>query len=1071
MDGTGRKIRKNNEKYQMPIEYEKDPTLFSIKLHHARKFKELDKMKYVKGVVIEELPSSSMIPKIGLLLKYHKPSSTPHVTPSPTTTVNPTPTSNTTAIVTPSPTPTCNPSPIVTPSHASNATPSPSKRKFTKNNANRKTNVNDIEPVPFLANVNVQDPEPLAGKANTNENETVESIIQELMPMNYEIVPFEDIMTASLNDQPSVNEHKKARDDNNEPEETLVEGETVVEDEEDSSTEEGDGDLEDEEDYFVDEDTYLEEVNIDMADYHFNIDEELEWVRHSNDGQEQDHDPIPAEVKERVRLHSIETRRKLFLAKNYKVRIRAKCLGIIPMFIVDGEGPSNTEALAPRKKTTKVKGKKDVGPIDPVGLNKKGVSLGGRGRPKPLAADECPWALQITKVKNTKTWEVRTYTDEHKCLQSREIHAYTSNFLSKGIVDQIEKNPGILVKALQVELQKKYELKLRRANPDTIIKIEVERDSDTELNTRVFKRICICLGPLEKGFMACGRDFLGFDGVFMNGPYPGQLVTAVGLDGNNGIYPLAYAIVEKETTCSWTWFLECLGDDLGMTKEYIFTFISDRQKGLAIAMANVFPCAEHRYYLRHIHETRVTQPCLDNQSITLLILLMKFKELEKMKYVNGLVAYVDGLDIDKFSVHDLNQVMVKLGYVNNDDPIYYHYMILGTDLEIGLRALVVEDEEDSSSTEEGDSDSEDDEDYFVDEDTYFEEVNVYMADYHFNIDAEVKRVMHSNGGQEQDHDPIPSELDVIDNDNFKSGTDSEDDGIVKTEVKERVRLHSIKTRRNLFLAKNDKVRIRVKCLGRIHVFTLDCEGPSNTEEVAPRKKTTKDKGKKDVGLSDPVGPNKKGVSLGGRGRPKPLAADECPWALQITKVKNTKTWEVRTYTDEHKCLQSREIHACTSKFFSKGVSRQKAFRAKSAALNQYKGDYSQQYTMLRDYCLELRRANPDTTIKIKVERDSDIKLNTRLFKRIYICLGPLKKGFKACGRDLLGLDGALIKGPYPGQLLTDVGLDGNNGIYPLAYSIVKKETTCSWTWFLECLGDDLGMTKEYNFTFISDRKK
>ncbi|GKE35936.1 hypothetical protein Tco_1455258 [Tanacetum coccineum] len=47
----------------------------------------------------------------------------------------------------------------------------------------------------------------------------------------------------------------------------------------------------------------------------------------------------------------------------------------------------------------------------------------------------------------------------------------------------------------------------------------------------------------------------------------------------------------------------------------------------------------------------------------------KFKELEKRKYVNGLVAYVDGFDIDKFSVHELNDVMVELGYINNDDPI------------------------------------------------------------------------------------------------------------------------------------------------------------------------------------------------------------------------------------------------------------------------------------------------------------------------------------------------------------------------------------------------------------------
>ncbi|GKF04558.1 hypothetical protein Tco_0035226 [Tanacetum coccineum] len=108
--------------------------------------------------------------------------------------------------------------------------------------------------------------------------------------MNYEFDPFEDNMTASLNAQPSVNEQERTRVVNNEPEETLVE------DEEDSGTEEDDSDSEDDEDYFFDEETYLEEVNVDMADYHFNIDPDVEWVRHSKSGQEQVNDPNPGEI-------------------------------------------------------------------------------------------------------------------------------------------------------------------------------------------------------------------------------------------------------------------------------------------------------------------------------------------------------------------------------------------------------------------------------------------------------------------------------------------------------------------------------------------------------------------------------------------------------------------------------------------------------------------------------------------------------------------------------------------------------------------------------------------------------
>nr|GEV82560.1 putative transposase, mutator type, MULE transposase domain protein [Tanacetum cinerariifolium] len=84
--------------------------------------------------------------------------------------------------------------------------------------------------------------------------------------------------------------------------------------------------------------------------------------------------------------------------------------------------------------------------------------------------------------------------------------------------------------------------------------------------------------------------------------------------------------------------------------------------------------------------------------------------------------------------------------------------------------------------------------------------------------------------------------------------------------------------------------------------------------------------------------------------------------------------------------------------------------------------------------------NPNTTIKIVVKRNNDPSLSTRVFQRIYVCLGALKLDFKACRRYLLGLVGAFMKGPFPGQVLTAVGLDSDNGIYPLAYALVEGES-------------------------------
>ena len=38
--------------------------------------------------------------------------------------------------------------------------------------------------------------------------------------------------------------------------------------------------------------------------------------------------------------------------------------------------------------------------------------------------------------------------------------------------------------------------------------------------------------------------------------YKGQILTAIGVDCNNQIIPLAFAFVENENLDSWYWFLE-----------------------------------------------------------------------------------------------------------------------------------------------------------------------------------------------------------------------------------------------------------------------------------------------------------------------------------------------------------------------------------------------------------------------------------------------------------------------------------------------------------------------------------
>nr|GFA44303.1 hypothetical protein [Tanacetum cinerariifolium] len=98
--------------------------------------------------------------------------------------------------------------------------------------------------------------------------------------------------------------------------------------------------------------------------------------------------------------------------------------------------------------------------------------------------------------------------------------------------------------------------------------------------------------------------------------------------------------------------------------------------------------------------------------------------------------------------------------------------------------------------------------------------------------------------------------------------------------------------------------------------------------------------------------------------------------------------------------------------------------------------------ILNSVC-ELKRCSPDTTVKIDVYGEEK----------------------------LLRLDGAFMRGQYLGQMLTAVGADANNGIYPIAYGIAESKNQYSWSWFLKCLGDDFDLYSNSNFTLITNRQK
>ncbi|GKC71388.1 hypothetical protein Tco_1117271 [Tanacetum coccineum] len=152
-------------------------------------------------------------------------------------------------------------------------------------------------------------------------------------------------------------------------------------------------------------------------------------------------------------------------------------------------------------------------------------------------------------------------------------------------------------------------------------------------------------------------------------------------------------------------------------------------------------------------------------------------------------------------------------------------------------------------------------------------------------------------------------------------------------------------------------------------------------------------------------------------KPKKKDKYSCPWIMLVAYT-NKGRWEVRTLTEDHNYLQSREIKACTSRFlsyhiikslatnpdipvravqdpmhkqFNVGVLKMKAFRAKRIATDKMTDSFKEHYSLLREYAQELINQNPGTTVRIDVQQEPNLDHPTRTFKRVYVCLGSLNK--------------------------------------------------------------------------------
>ncbi|XP_071690279.1 uncharacterized protein [Rutidosis leptorrhynchoides] len=244
---------------------------------------------------------------------------------------------------------------------------------------------------------------------------------------------------------------------------------------------------------------------------------------------------------------------------------------------------------------------------------------------------KCKWRIHASILQDRITFQVKSLVEPHTCIQSSMSgnKCATQGWVADVITDKLRSDGDVSVAELRRWLVKTYNVEvpymrvfrgkeqaytdmygkwedsfihlddfkeeLLNRNPGSVVDI----DFDTTTGQKRFLRFFISLAACSNGFLSGCRPYISLDACHLKGKFNGVLAAATGVDGNNSIFPVGYGVLESENTKSWTWFLELLKKAIGVPDGLVIS--SDMQKGLEVAITQVYPNVEHRECIRHLY--------------------------------------------------------------------------------------------------------------------------------------------------------------------------------------------------------------------------------------------------------------------------------------------------------------------------------------------------------------------------------------------------------------------------------------------------------------------------------------
>nr|XP_025603685.1 uncharacterized protein LOC112695535 [Arachis hypogaea]XP_025604508.1 uncharacterized protein LOC112696119 [Arachis hypogaea]XP_025605270.1 uncharacterized protein LOC112696662 [Arachis hypogaea]XP_025611263.1 uncharacterized protein LOC112703848 [Arachis hypogaea]XP_025625978.1 uncharacterized protein LOC112718434 [Arachis hypogaea]XP_025677310.1 uncharacterized protein LOC112777210 [Arachis hypogaea]XP_025680329.1 uncharacterized protein LOC112781433 [Arachis hypogaea]XP_025701866.1 unc len=254
----------------------------------------------------------------------------------------------------------------------------------------------------------------------------------------------------------------------------------------------------------------------------------------------------------------------------------------------------------------------------------------------------CDWLIRVSMISRKYCWVIRRYNGSHTCTRamiSQDHSKLDSLTIAEAIKPLVEADPSLKVKSVIAEVQSKfkYTISYRKAwlakqravekifggweasyealpiwfeamchrEPSAVVHFETMpayQGDELVGDIRVLHRVFWSYYPCIRAFRHC-KPVVQVDGTHLYGKYKGCLLVVVSQDGNNNIVPIAFAVVEGETSDAWHFFLSNLRQHV-VTRDGI-GLISDRHESInaAVERSNGAwspPRAFHMFCIRHI---------------------------------------------------------------------------------------------------------------------------------------------------------------------------------------------------------------------------------------------------------------------------------------------------------------------------------------------------------------------------------------------------------------------------------------------------------------------------------------